>query len=466
MLNKKQVLIVEDDEILNLALFKVFYQKNYSVLTARNLREAKNLIGKDSIDLAFVDLNLPDGNGMEFLDFIKERSLPTLCIVLTGTGTIEKAVEAMKKGAFHFIRKPFDLKEILNLAEKALSHSFLTEENERLKAFHKTTFCLENFIGKTEAILKITEVIEKISETDSTALIHGVKGTGKKFLAKTIHSNSLRRNKAFITVDCSILSSEVLEEEIFGYMKDSAVSSILSQKRGGFEKAFGGTLYFHEIEHMDPILQVRVLRAIREQSYEKPGSEKFVKVDIRVIASTGKDLEKLVRQNKMREDFYYALNIVPFYLPPLRQRIMDIPLLAQHFLNHCNKQQGKRLSLNQDLIDTLCQYPWPRNLTELKNLIERLTSLKKEGVLEKKDLPKHLIQNTLKGITPLSLDIPEEGINFNELLGNYETNLILKALEATGWNRNQASQLLKMNRTTLVEKIKKKGLKPPFEKET
>lgn len=457
----QRVLILDDESSLRTALFRVLDRKGLNVITANRIEEAKLLVqGENALDLAILDLNLPDGDGIEFMSFLKNLNPSVEVIILTGHGSIESAIRATQKGAFHFVTKPFNLDELMSLVDKALTHKKLQAENNQLRTELNKKYKFDQIIGSSEPIQNVLRLIERVADSDSTVLVQGDSGTGKELIAKAIHYNSHRSQAPFVAINCGAIPSELLESELFGHVK-GAFTGAVANRIGRFEMADGGTLFLDEIGDLEPSLQVKILRALQERSFEPVGATKTVSVDVRVIAATNIDLEEAVENGKFREDLFYRLNVIPIMVPALRERKTDIPLLLNHFIQLFNKNKGRGLQgINQEAMDCLSQYPWPGNIRELENLVERMSILKGQGLLGPEDLPikyRSIKQNNQEvGV----IDIPEEGMDFNSAVDNYENALIIRALEKTGWNRNQAASLLRLNRTTLVEKIKKKGLAP------
>lgn len=458
-----RILIVDDESSLRTSLFRILDRKGFQVLTANKIQEAKLLIQADKpLDLAIVDLNLPDGDGIEFMSELKTAYPHCEVLILTGHGSIESAIRATQKGAFHFVTKPFNLEELMSLIDKALDIKKLQLENKQLRKELTTQYKFDQIIGQSEPIKNVLNLVERVAETDSTVLITGESGTGKELIAKAIHYNSHRSAAPFIAINCGAIPSELLESELFGHVK-GAFTGAISNRMGRFELADSGTIFLDEIGDLDPSLQVKLLRALQERRFEPVGSAKSVSVNVRVIAATNINLEEAVNRGQFREDLFYRLNVIPIHVPALRERKSDIPLLMGHFLNFYNKSKNRGLSgISAEAMDNLVNYPWPGNIRELENLVERMSILKGSGILDVVDLPHKYKTQGLPSTKQTFNDIPEEGIDFNSAVDQYENALILKALEKTGWNRNQAALLLRLNRTTLVEKIKKKGLKPPF----
>ncbi len=459
-MNHPKILVVDDEQTLRAAMFRIFSRKEYNVITTGNVREAESVITSNSeLDLAIVDVKLPDGNGIDLLATLRQKYNNIPVIVLTGFASIDVAVKATKLGAFHFMTKPFNIEELISIVEKALSHKMLVSENSSLKNKLQSKYQFDNIIGKSGPIEAVLSMIEKVADTDSTILVTGESGTGKELIAKAIHYNSSRRDKAFIPINCGAIPSELLESELFGHVK-GAFTGAICNRQGRFELANKGTLFLDEIGDLSPNLQVKLLRVLQEKHFEPVGSAKTIESDVRIIAATNVDLSKAVKDGRFREDLFYRLNVIPMTVPSLRTRREDIPLLLEHFIQKFNKNRGIRIEgIQPAALDKLMQYAWPGNIRELENFIERVSILRKEGIIEIADIPYYFEDNKEQSfLGELPMDIPENGIDFNTAIAAYENQLILNALKKTGWNRNQAALLLRLNRTTLVEKIKKKGL--------
>lgn len=476
-----RALVVDDESSLRTALFRILDRQGFQVITANSTREAETLINTDAVfDLALIDLRLPDGDGLDIMAKIKRQHSACQVIILTGHGTIELAVKATRLGAFHFVSKPFNMEELLSIVNKAIAQKSLQAENQHLRSALTHRYRFENIIGSSVEIREVLSLVERVADTESTVLISGESGTGKELVAKAIHYNSARAHRPFVPVNCGAIPSELLESELFGHVK-GAFTGAIANRQGRFDLASGGTLFLDEIGEMPLHLQVKLLRVLQERSFEPVGGMKTHEADVRIIAATNIDLAKSVQKGQFREDLFYRLNVIPMRLPALRERKSDIPLLLKHFLDLINERtaQSKRGGGRQlhgfsaDAMDALIHHQWAGNIRELENLVERMAVLKGDGLIELADLPEHYrtqrreesphAYNSM-GSNSLSIDAidaHESGLDFNSAVDAYENALILQALEKTGWNRNQAAAILKLNRTTLVEKIKKKGLRPP-----
>ena len=463
-----RILIVDDESSLRTALFRVLDRQGFQVMTANCKREAEILAsGDQTLDLALVDLRLPDGDGIELMQKLRTIHPSIQVIILTGHGSIELAVRATQHGAYHFVTKPFNMEELLSIVTRALSHKSLQQENQQLRTALHRKYQFDNIVGTSEEIRRVLSMVERVADSDSTVLITGESGTGKELIAKAIHYNSPRSTKPFVPINCGAIPGELLESELFGHIK-GAFTGAIANRSGRFELASGGTLFLDEIGELSLNLQVKLLRVLQERRFEPVGSAKTHEADVRVIAATNIDLGKAVARGQFREDLFYRLNVIPIPIPSLKQRRGDIPLLLHHFIQHFNQAKNRSLTgFAPEALEVLFHYPWPGNIRELENLVERLAILKGNGLVEVIDLPDHYrnyaSQRPQAGGANDAVEIPENGMDFNSAVDAYENLLILQALEKTGWNRNQAAALLKLNRTTLVEKIKKKGLRPPPE---
>ncbi len=453
-MENKKILVVEDDNATRDTMIDLLSEAGYEVESARNGEEAIAMAREYSFDMVITDLKMPKGDGIQVLEQIKKIDNRTIVIICTGYGTVDTAVKAMKLGAYEYITKPIKIEEIKLVVQRALDYQRLKTENVLLQKQLKTKYKFKNLIGDSEVMQQSFQFIEKIAATNSTVMICGESGTGKELVARAIHYNSDRRNEPMVPVNCGAIPEDLLESELFGYEK-GAFTGALKTRIGRFELANCGTIFLDEIGDMSPALQVKILRVLQEHEFERLGGVKSIKVDIRVIAATHRDLEKAVKQGTFREDLYYRLNVIPFILPPLRERGSDIPLLTNHFIGKFNIEKKQNINgISPEALKCLTRYHWPGNVRELENLIERLVILKGNGVIEQEDLPEKLLGAEWSGAVP-SIDIPDSGISFNTAVSEFERELILRALKKTNWIKNRAAKLLQLKRTTLVEKIKK-----------
>lgn len=432
-----------DDEIGALkAISAILKKQGYIVYTATTAEEGIDILNTNSIDLLILDYRLPGMDGIELLKWMKlnEISIPT--IMLTAYGTIERAVEAMKLGAYHYLVKPVDTSLLLNVIKEALDKSIKRDE-----LIDKTSPFSE-IIGRSKAMQEVFYVMQMVAESNANVLITGESGTGKELVARAIHKNSLRKSKPFVIVDCTTIPENLLESELFGYEK-GAFTGAVERKIGLIELANEGTVFLDEIGELPLSLQKKFLRFIQEREIQRIGSTQRIKVDVRVISATNRDLEKLVKEGSFREDLYWRLNVVRINLPPLRDRKDDIPLLVNHFLNKFSKENNKPIpQLEPEVMDALLNYDWPGNIRELANVIERAVVLSPSGLISIKHLPRRIQENT-KWITT-----KENTLNLLEV----EKSLILKALNSTGWNQTKAAEILGISRKQLRTKMKHHGL--------
>ncbi len=456
----ENILIIDDSPEILTQFHNFLKEEGFEVDTALDGQSGIAKIEKKFYDLIVTDLKMPGIDGMQVLKYIQENSPDSLCIILTGYGTVKNAVEAIKLGAFDYLPKPIKLDEILITLKRALEYRNLRRENINLKSQLKRKYRFENIIGDSEKMQKVFEVIEKVADSDSTILILGESGTGKELIAKAIHYNSYRRDGPFIPVNCAAIPSELLESELFGHEK-GAFTNAIRTRIGRFEMANGGTIFLDEIGDMSPVLQSKLLRVLQDRQFERIGGIKTIKTDIRVIAATHQDLKLAVEQKRFREDLYYRLNVIPIHLPPLRERKSDIPLLAYYFLEYFNKTKKKKIKgFTKEAIEKLMQYNWPGNVRELENTIERVVILLDGDFITPQDLPEKF-QNLTRDNLLQEIIIPDAGISLEEAVNEFEKRLILQALQKTGWIKNKAARLLNLNRTTLIEKIKRQNIQPP-----
>ena len=460
-LQKSHILVVDDEELYRRSLERILTRVGHVVSSARNAAEAMAVVTSNPLDLVLCDVKMPGISGLELVRQIGDIHPDLPCIVVTGYGGAESSLDALRAGAFWYLEKPFDqahLDVVRRLVEQAIEHGRLKAENRILQRQLHQRYRFENVVGSSPALRSVLDVVEKVADTDSTVLITGESGTGKELIARALHYNSRRADRMFVTVNCGAIPEDLLESELFGHVR-GAFTNAVSHREGRFSVANGGTVFLDEIGDMSPNLQVKLLRVLQDQTFEPVGSSKTIQVDVRVIAATNQNLEDAIKERRFREDLYYRLNVIPIEIPPLRERREDIPLLVQHFLDAMNREKGKAeaVAISQTALERLCEHEWPGNVRELENLIERLVILRGEGEIQDEDLPPAFKQGPA-ALRPEAPRIPATGLAFNEVVDRFEADLILQALEQTHWNKNRAAQLLGLNRTTLIEKIKKKRL--------
>ena len=459
-MNRGRILIAEDDDISRENLSELLCA--YDVYSVGDGMQALKAFHEDKFDLIITDLRMPNMDGMHLLKHIREDDPRATVIMITGYGTVNTAVEAMKLGAFDYITKPLKDDLVKLTVERALSYVKLRDENISLKGHIKGKAESGKMIGYSDQMKKIFQTIEKVSSSDSTIIIYGESGTGKELVARSIHYNSDRRDQPLIPVNCGAIPEELLESELFGHEKGAFTGAIRS-RMGRFELAQGGTIFLDEIGDMSPSLQVKVLRVIQEKQFERIGGTKTIQADVRIITATHQNLEQAVADRRFREDLYYRINVIPVRLPPLRERGMDITILANHFLAHFNKIKKKQVqSITPAAMSLIRQYQWPGNVRELENLMEMLVVMKEDGDIDVDDLPEKISLNAKPVETIEPPELTGEGLDFNRLVADFEKNLLLKALKMSGGVKNRAAKLLFLNRTTLVEKLKRLNLTDPF----
>jgi len=452
-----KILLIDDDPVVLEVIAEILDTNDHEVVTTSSGESGVRELLNNHYDLVLTDLVMPDVDGIEVLNHAVSRSPKTMCIVLTGYGTIKSSVDAIKKGAFDYISKPITSSDLLLAVEKALKFKSLEEENIRLRKELRQRYRYESLIGTSDAIKVIYGLIEKVADTDSTVLISGGSGTGKELIARAIHYNSSRGDKPMVVINCGAIPEELLESELFGHEKGSFTGAYKS-RTGRFEMANGGSIFLDEIGEMSPALQVKLLRILQEQRFEKVGGTKTIHTDVRIIAATNKNLTVAINKGRFREDLYYRLNVIPIKVPALKKRKSDIPLLIDFFLKRSQKGKTKKIrGFSPQAMDAMLDYEWPGNVRELENAIKRLTVLCDSEIVNLDDLPEHIEQNS-RSIDPAEEDVLEDGLTLDETVKDYEKRLILEALEKSNWVRTKAAKLLHINRTTLVEKIKKQKL--------
>ncbi|HXI10727.1 MAG TPA: sigma-54 dependent transcriptional regulator [Thermodesulfobacteriota bacterium] len=453
----RTILLVEDEDFIRESTSEILEMNGYRVTTAPSGEAGIETARKKDFDIVLTDLKLPAATGIDVIKAVKTISPNTACIILTGYGSIETTIEAMKAGAFTYLQKPLGKDQLLVTLDKAYEVYSLKAENSKLKK-EITDNCTEAILGSSSEIQNVRDVITKIADTDSTVLILGESGTGKELVARALHYGSTRNNKPFVPINCAAIPEDLLESELFGYEK-GAFTGAIATKIGRFEAANEGTVFLDEIGDMSPGLQVKILRVLQEKEFERVGGRSTIKVDVRVVAATNQDLERAVEEKKFRNDLYYRLNVIPIHLPPLRERKEDVALLVNHFIEKIAQRKKKTIKgINSEALRSLEGYDWPGNIRELENLVERLVVLKEpDSFITLKDLPEKIRKGAVDTAST-SITFSTEGLDFNTAVDNFERNLILDALNRVNGVKKKAAEILNLNRTTLIEKMKRKGL--------
>ncbi|MCX8022135.1 MAG: sigma-54 dependent transcriptional regulator [Syntrophorhabdaceae bacterium] len=473
-MEKGKIILVEDEEEILFMLAEFLRENGYDVDTFLDSRLALSALKENGYQILITDLSMPKLDGLQLINFIQKEYLDTLGIVMTGYGSLETAIAAMRFGAFDYILKPFRFDEILNTVNSAMnyyrllkhesipkgltskanllrrySESKIIRENTILRSFLKDKYRFDNIIGISFGMQKVFELIEKVADTNATVLITGESGAGKELVAKAIHFNSSRKDNPFVVVNCGAIPENLLESELFGYER-GAFTGAVNSRLGRFEIANGGSIFLDEIGDMSTNLQVKILRVLQEKTFERLGGNRTIKVDVRVIAATNRRLEDLVREGKFREDLYYRLSVVPIHIPPLRERKQDIPLLLNYFLERSNNINNTNIEgFSESALEALINYDYPGNVRELQNIVERIVVLKKSGIVDLEDLPEKFLKIG-EGVFHMDL---EKG--YDTLVTEFEKTVISKALQQTKGVKSKAAQILNMNRTTLIEKMKR-----------
>jgi two-component system, NtrC family, response regulator AtoC len=451
---KPAILIVDDDDVMQETLSEVLKKRGYEVFSVGSGNGALSVIKKNIIDLILLDMRLPDVDGLEVLKTIKEFDTEILVIMMTAYSDIQTAVSAMKSGAYHYINKPFEIEELQLLIEKGLETKSLINEVRRLHRQHKVDRKNSHINGISPQIEYVNELIEMISKTHKTSiLIQGESGTGKELAANAIHSKSKRSGRPLMKINCSAIPDSLLESELFGYEK-GAFTDAKNTKKGFFELADGGTVFLDEIGDMKPFLQAKLLRVLENQTFMRLGGEREIKVDVRIVAASNRNLETLVKEGIFRKDLYYRLKVMVVDMPPLRERIEDILLLSSLFVEESNREYNKNIKgFSEEAKRLMIQYSWPGNVRELKNVIERAMILTDQEYITAKHLPFELTQTEQYGrweTASESSESKDEGS-----LEYMEKNHISKILMRLGWNKSKASKALGISRATLRAKIKR-----------
>lgn len=464
MREKIKVLVVDDDAVVCKNCTRILSEAGYDTQALQSSRLALERIKDEAFDLAVIDMKMPGYSGIELLKSISATRPGMAVIIITGYSTIDTAVEAVKNGASDYIAKPFTPDELIIRAEKALENRKLARKTEALEHELRGKYRLGNIIGRDEKMQAVFEVIKKVAPTDSSVFITGESGTGKELAARAIHHNSLRKDRVFVSLDCTSLAENLLESELFGHVK-GAFTGASSDKQGLFSSADGGTLFLDEIGNVSLSIQAKLLRAVQEREVKPVGSVKTVKTDVRIITATNKNIEDMIKAGAFREDLYYRINIVPLHLPPLRERKEDIPVLASFFLEKYCRERGKALKVpDAEAVLALQSYPWPGNVRELENVIERVVVMTDGNVIKLLHLPINTRNSEIHKASYIAKNANElkkvKKIARNEAVVNIEKIFVVEALKRNNWNISKAAKEVKMQRQNFQLLIKKYQIKP------
>jgi two-component system NtrC family response regulator len=450
----RRILVVDDEESLRRVIQVQLEQHGYEVMTASDVEQALASLAQSPYALLLTDVRMPRKSGLELLREVRKLYPDMPVIILTAFGTVENAVEAMQAGAYHYVTKPVHTSELLMVVDRALEHYRLLEEVTSLRATLDQKYVFENIIGRSKTLLSVLDMASRAAQSSSTVLIEGETGTGKELLARAIHFNSPRKDQPFLAINCGAIPKDLLESELFGYRK-GAFTGATEHKRGKIEMVDGGTLFLDEIGEMPLDLQVKLLRLIQQGEVEKIGALETIRVDVRIVAATNRNLRRMMEDSTFREDLYYRLAVIPMTLPPLRERAEDIPDLVRHLFEANKKKHGRPdLKLPSALMPFFGRYNWPGNIRELENVLERVVVLSRGTEVTVADLPEFLVRER-PVLDALQFELPPNGISLDAL----ERELIMHALQRFEGNQTKAAHYLDLSRKTLIYRMEKHGLR-------
>jgi two-component system response regulator PilR (NtrC family) len=457
-----RILIVDDEESIREFFQIMLKREGYEVFTASNGREGLEALKKAQVDLIISDIQMPEVSGLEFLAKVKEQDPEAVVVMITAFGSTETAIEAMKLGAHDYVQKPFKIDEVKIIISKALESRKLKLENVQLKKELGTKYAFDNIIGSAPPMLRIYEMVKRVANTKSSVLITGESGTGKELIARAIHYNGPLKDKPFVTVNCGAIPENLMESEMFGHKKGSFTGAI-ADKKGLFEVANGGTIFLDELGELPLHMQVKLLRVLQEGTFKRVGGTEDIRVEVRVISATNRNLEGEVKQGRFREDLFYRMNVIQVHCPPLRERREDIPMLCNHFLEKFSKGLGIPVKhLSQEAMESIKRYHYPGNVRELENIIERTVALEPGPVILPESLPRNLLDIPVQA--PGQLDAhtieidKEKGIDLERLVADFERTLLVKALEQTGGVKKKAAKLLNISFRSMRYRVDKYSL--------
>jgi DNA-binding NtrC family response regulator len=459
IMSNGRVLVTDDDTQSRKIIAAFLEYKGYEVKEACDADQALDIVKGQEIDLIITDLMMPKCNGLDFLIKMKNLRPQAVVIACSAYGNGPMKTKLLKSGAFFYFDKPIDFQELEIQVKRGIEHGRLQRKVQIDRPEYKRRNVYKNLIGESKAMLAIYELIEKVAESDTTVLIQGESGTGKELVARAIHDLSHRKSRNYVPVNCGAIPDELMESELFGHVK-GAFTGAIANRIGRFEMADKGTLFLDEIGDMKIHLQVKLLRVLQSRELEAVGATHPRKIDVRFIAATNQNLEQCVEEKKFREDLYYRLSVIPIYIPPLRERRDDIPLLLNSFREKFNKEKMRNVTgFDSEVMEILCNFNWPGNVRELENFVERQVIIKGEGKVTPYDLPeKYMGKRMVSAASHEPMSLPHNGIDLNSAMEELENRLIMQALEKSGGNKKEAAALLRLKRTTFIEKLKKKKI--------
>ena len=453
---KMRSVLIVDDEVGARESFKMILKNDYEVFLAKDAEEAFLQIKVHSPDVILLDIILPDLDGLKVLEKIKQNDPDIIVIMITATKTVKTAVEAMKLGAYDYVTKPFDVDELRLIITRSLSTKALEQEVKYRREEMDKSFDFGNIIGKSKLMKEIFKVVKQIADSKSTALIMGDSGTGKELISRAIHYNGNRKSYPFVTINCAAIPDTLIESELFGHEK-GAFTNAIERKLGRFEVAHQGTLFLDEIGELSLATQAKILRFLEEKEFNRVGGSKTIKVDVRLITATNKNLNQLIKNGSFREDLYYRINVIPIVIPPLRERKEDIPILIDHFINKFSVENNKNVKgISKEALELLMQYEWPGNVRELENLVERVIALTFNEYIQLNELP--LSFKNIPKINGLKESILDGKVSFLQAEEEFEREVILDALKKTNYIQSHAAEILGISRRILKYKMDKLGI--------
>jgi len=455
---KDKILVADDEQSMREFLDIMLKKEGFKVSLASNGEEVVRLVDNDLFDLILLDIRMPKLDGISALKKIKANAPETIVIMITAYASADTAIKAMKEGAYDYITKPFKVEEIKLIIKNALEKKNLQKENSLLKQVVRDRYHFGNIIGQSPKMTVLYDLLEKVSPTKTNILIAGESGTGKELVAKAIHYNSPRKEKPFVTLNCGAIPESLIESELFGHMK-GAFTDAIATKKGLFEVADEGTILLDEISELPLLMQVKLLRVLQDKEFKRVGGTEDIRVDVRIISATNKDLEEAVKEKRFREDLFYRLNVIQIKLPPLRDRKEDIQILTNHFLKKYSEELSKNiLRISPEAHQILLNYDYPGNVRELQNIIERAVALESSQELTLSNLSSYLSEQPLLKKGPIDIEIPSEGIDLEKMVEDLERTLLLKALDRTKGIKKKAAELLHINFRSMRYRLEKYGL--------